>query len=317
MAPDDLVARIVAGDVRACARLITEAENEAPGVEPLLQALYARGGRARIIGLTGPPGAGKSTLLDRLIGGFRERGRSVAVLAVDPSSPLTGGAVLGDRVRMARHAADPAVFIRSIASRGMLGGLSAVVGDALTILDAMPWDVILVETVGVGQSEVAIRDHASCVILLQTAEGGDVVQAAKAGILEIGDVFAVNKADLPGAERMIAMLRDMVAMRAAHAIDVWDAPVVATRATEADGHTDAMAAIDSRFAFLDAHPALALDLRRRQVRARVFNLVARRLRARLARPESGDGLNEALDEIVARRGDPFALAGRLMARETP
>jgi LAO/AO transport system kinase len=198
---------VVAGDRRMASRLITRAETGDDTIIPVLAELYRHGGKSRVIGITGPPGAGKSTLVDGLVTLFRKEGRTVGVIAVDPTSPFSGGDVLGDRVRMARHAGDAGVFIRSMATRGALGGLARAAGDALTILDALGRDVIIVESVGVGQSEIEIMSHAEAVVLLQTPMGGDDIQAVKAGILEIADIMVVNKKSVPGADRTVRMLR--------------------------------------------------------------------------------------------------------------
>lgn len=196
-----------------------------------MQALYQVGGHARVVGVTGPPGAGKSTLINKLVGHWRGEGLRVAVLAVDPSSPFTGGAVLGDRLRMTDHSGDDVVFIWSMASRGRLGGLAKAAGDAITVLDAMRWDVVLVETVGVGQNETDIMRHASVVVLLQTPMGGDDIQAAKAGITEIGDIFVVNKSDHPEADRTARLLDEMIALsHRLHGQRTWRPPVVMTQA---------------------------------------------------------------------------------------
>jgi len=202
--------RVRSGDVRATARLISLIEREEPSRLAALKALHAYGGRAHVVGVTGPPGAGKSTLTDKLVGELRKGGRRVAVLAVDPSSPFTGGAILGDRIRMQRHATDEGVFIRSLATRGHLGGLSRAAGEAVRVLDAAGYDDVIIETVGVGQSEVDIVRIADTVVLVSVPGLGDDIQAIKAGVMEIGDVFCVNKADMDGAERVVREIRAML-----------------------------------------------------------------------------------------------------------
>jgi len=204
--------RVAEGDVRAVARLITGLENEEPEAEAAMRAIAQAGGRAEVIGITGPPGSGKSTLADKMIGVFRSRGRRVGVLAVDPSSPFSGGAILGDRLRMQGHATDPGVFIRSLSSRGRLGGLSSATRGAVRVLEAAGYDVVIVETVGVGQSEVDVVRVADTVILVAVPGLGDDIQVIKAGIMEIGDIFAVNKADRPGADRVVREIRGMLEM---------------------------------------------------------------------------------------------------------
>ena len=208
--PGVSVEHVRSGDQRAVARLISMVEREDPARLAVLKALHTYGGRAHIVGITGPPGAGKSTLTDKIIGILRERGRRVAILAVDPSSPFTGGAILGDRIRMQRHATDEGVFIRSLATRGHLGGLSQAVSEATRVLDAAGYDDIIVETVGVGQSEVEIVRVADTVVLVSVPGPGDDIQAIKAGVMEIGDVFCVNKADKDGAERVVREIRSML-----------------------------------------------------------------------------------------------------------
>lgn len=301
------------GDLRAAARLITLTEDGDAAIRPLLQALYRYGGKSRIIGVTGPPGAGKSTLVDQLVERYRAAGQRVAVLAVDPSSPFSGGAVLGDRLRMSRHQADAGVFIRSMATRGMLGGLAKAVGDALTILDAMGWDTIVVETVGVGQNEMDIVRHSSCVVLLQTALSGDAIQTSKAGVLEIGDVFVVNKADVAGSERMVNALNEMIGNRSDHGdASRWQHVVVATEAQNGKGVDDLVVQIGRRFDFLATHPDAARDLQVAQLRARAFEIAKGLVAERIARQLEGHEQRELLDDVLARRRDPYALAEALL-----
>jgi len=309
-----IMAALNSGDIRTCARLITRIERGEPNLIPLLRALHRTGGRSRIIGVTGSPGVGKSTLVSKLVGVWRKRGLRVAVLAVDPSSPFSGGAVLGDRLRMMEHSCDEGVFIRSMASRGQLGGLAKATGDALTILDAMQWDVILIETVGVGQNETDIMRHASVVILLQTPMGGDDVQAAKAGITEIGDIFVVNKSDHPDADRTVRQLEEMIMLGLClHPDKTWQPPVVKTQATNGEGVTTLVDHIDNRFAHLLAQPEMARRLLRDRTRHRVGELLHYMLEQRL---RSGVGLlhEDALDAVIERDADPYALAAELLAR---
>ncbi len=210
----------LAGDRRALARLLTEVENRTPVAEPALRLLYPRAGRAHLVGITGPPGAGKSTLVAALIGELRASGRSVGVVAVDPSSPISGGAILGDRVRMQAHAEDPGVFIRSMAARGHAGGLAATSGAAAAVLDAVGFDVVFLETVGAGQSEVEVAAAADTTVVLEAPEMGDEIQAIKAGLLEVADIVVVNKGDRPGAQRTAAQLRAMLSAAAVAAESV-------------------------------------------------------------------------------------------------
>ncbi len=243
-----LAERVLAGDRRAAARLISLVENEAEGVELALQLLYPHTGRAHVIGITGPPGGGKSTLTGGLAREFRRRGKTVGILAVDPSSPFSGGAVLGDRVRMQEHTGDPGVFIRSMASRGALGGLARATADAVKVMDAFGAQVILVETVGAGQGEVDIARAAHSTIVVEVPGMGDEIQAIKAGILEIADLFAVNKADREGAERVVLELQMLLKMNGRHA--GWTPPIVKTVATVGTGVAELADALENHLRFL-------------------------------------------------------------------
>ncbi|MBI5109231.1 MAG: methylmalonyl Co-A mutase-associated GTPase MeaB [Rhodocyclales bacterium] len=309
-----IVAAVSAGDIRAGARLITRIERGDESIAPLLKALFRLGGKAQIVGVTGPPGAGKSTLISRLVAHWRGLGLRVAVLAIDPSSPFTGGAVLGDRLRMGDHSGDGGVFIRSMASRGQLGGLAKAAGDAITVLDAMPWDVILVETVGVGQNETEIMRHASVVVLLQTPMGGDDIQAAKAGITEIGDIFVVNKGDHPEADRTVRFLQDMISLsHRLHAEKPWHPPVVKTRALNGDGIAELAQQIDRCFAALAANPGFARSRETERIKHRVTELLRHQLDQRL-RANGSPWLDACVDPVIARETDPYALADELFQR---
>lgn len=302
------------GDIRTAARLITVIERGAADLTHLLQQLYRTGGRGRTIGITGPPGAGKSSLTNKLIAAWRKRGFKIAVLAIDPSSPFTGGAVLGDRLRMMEHACDAGVFIRSIASRGQLGGLAKAAGDTLTILSAMPWDIVLIETVGVGQNETDIIRHAEVVLLVQTPMGGDDIQAAKAGITEIGDIFVVNKADHPQADHAVRQLESMVALgNCLHPDRTWLPPVVKTQANSGEGIEALVNHIERRFAHLLLHPEIAEKQGRERIRHRVGEILQQLLDQRMR--SNGDGwLDDAIEPVVSRKSDPYALAATLIER---
>jgi LAO/AO transport system ATPase len=260
-----LVERTRRSDKRAVARLISLVENDSPLLREVAAALAPHGGHARVVGLTGAPGVGKSTTTSALVGALRDAGKTVAVHAVDPSSPFSGGALLGDRVRMQDHATDEGVFIRSMASRGQLGGLSAAVPQALRVLDAAGCDIILVETVGVGQAEVEIASLADTTLLVLAPGMGDGIQAAKAGIIEIADVFVVNKADRDGADQVARDLRYMQSLGGRHSsAGAWRPPIVKTSAARNEGIADLLAAIDKHAGWMAEHSELE---RRRRARA--------------------------------------------------
>jgi LAO/AO transport system kinase len=299
-APGELAAKIKAGDKRSLARVISWAESGDARCRSVMKELQPAG-EARVIGLTGPPGAGKSTVTSALVRAFRARDARVAVLAVDPSSPFSGGAVLGDRIRMQQHATDPGVYIRSMSSRGRLGGLAAATPRAIRVLAAAGYEVILVETVGVGQAEVEIAAAADTTLVLVVPGMGDSVQAAKAGILEIADVFAVNKADRPDASSTLRDLRQMVSL--AHA--EWKPPIVPTVGTSGDGIPDLLEALDKHEAWLQASGERE---RRRLARARaeVTVLALAALSAHLA-------VSDELAARVADGGDPADAAEELLS----
>ena len=335
---DSIAGRVRAGDVRAAARLMRNLEDGLSSARAVLRELFAHTGHAYVVGLTGPPGAGKSSLTDRLIGELRRGGRTVGVVAVDPTSPFSGGAILGDRVRMQDHALDPGVFIRSLATRGHLGGLSRATADVVQVLDAMGKDIVLVETVGVGQDEVEVAGLAHTVVVVSIPGMGDDVQAIKAGVLEIADVFAVNKADREGADRTVRDLQVMLELRRStatrgglehdarhelqrtsaedpHDPGWWEPPVVKTIATSGEGVSELLAAVESHRTHLQATGERA---RRDVARARaafVSVLRERLLEEALARISEKEGHLDALAaRIAAREADPYALADELAAR---
>jgi LAO/AO transport system kinase len=295
-----------AGDVRALARLLSLVEDESPQVRSVINDLMPATGGARIIGLTGSPGVGKSTVTSTLVGAFRAAGHRVAVLAVDPTSPFTGGALLGDRVRMQEHAADEAVFIRSMASRGHLGGLAASTPQAIRVLDAAGFDLIIIETVGVGQAEVAVASLADSVVVLLAPGMGDAIQAAKAGILEVADLFVVNKADKPDAQHVVRDLRNMIAL-ANRAEDDWKPPIVSTVAVRNEGIQELVSRLNQHWSWLNDTGELK---HRRLGRAReeLTALAFAALRGRLA--------SSRLDELAGRVADgtldPFQAADELL-----
>jgi len=315
------VAGIEARAPRALGRAISLVERGGPLAEALVARLQARTGRARLVGVTGPPGAGKSTLVEALARREREAGRTVAVLAVDPTSPFTGGALLGDRIRMQSLYTDPGAFIRSMATRGALGGLAAAAHDAVDVLDAAGFDLVLVETVGVGQDEVDAARAVDSVAVVVVPEMGDDVQAAKAGLLEIADVFVVNKADRDGADRMVADLRRMLAHAAeaggggepgapgaGEPAGAWTPPVVAAVASRGDGVEEVAAGLEEHRRHLEASGALA-----RRRRERLALRVEQALKARLLERSGGRAGLAAAAERAARDGaDPYRVADRLL-----
>ena len=337
MATAGIVERVLAGEVRAAARLMRDLDDRLPEAEAVLRTLFPRTGRAYVIGLTGAPGAGKSSLTDRLIGHLRRAGKTVGVIAVDPTSPFTGGAILGDRIRMQDHALDEGVFIRSLGTRGHLGGLSRSTSDLVQVMDAMGKDVVLVETVGVGQDEIEVASLAHTVVLVTVPGLGDDVQAIKAGVLEIADVFAVNKADREGADRTVRDLQVMLELRrsvlghpghpdATHRPlggeatppqrDAgWEPPIVRTVAVRDEGIAELLAAIEAHRALLESSGGRRL---REVARARAAFLAVLRerlLAGALARLEAERGhLDEVAERIAARQADPYALAEELAAR---
>ncbi len=298
-----MVDELATGGRRPLARLLTRIESGDPSVRPILPGLFAAGQGAHVIGITGPPGSGKSTLVNALIGEWRRRGRRVGVLAVDPSSPYTRGAILGDRIRMMEHAADRDVFMRSMASRGELGGVAATTWIAAAALDAAGYDPVLIETVGAGQSEVEVARLAETTVVVEVPEMGDEVQAIKAGLLEVGDIVAVNKGDRPGADRAARQLRAMLST-AGGRVERKPPPVLVTSATTGDG---VVALADA----IEAHRSRARSPI--EARERAANQV-RRARAELAARRAADrpDWDATLEAVAARELDPLTAAERLL-----
>lgn len=304
-----LVDDLVAGDRRALARVLTRIEDGPDDVvRSVIGRLHPYTGHSAVIGVTGAPGAGKSTLVNALVGVWRGEGRTAAVLAIDPTSPFSGGALLGDRVRMQDHAVDTGVFIRSMASRGQLGGLSWSTPQALLALDAAGYDIVVVETVGVGQAEVEIASLADTTVVVVAPGMGDAVQAAKAGILEIADVFCVNKADRPGADRTVRELRELQRLGDTHT----DVPIVSTTASAGDGIEDLAAAIDSHRSRLATGDGLTAR-RRGRARLQIRELALGAVRLRAASVRGAAGLDMLACAVVRRELDPYEAADRLLA----
>ena len=304
-----LVDRVIAGEVRALARAISIVEDDASGSAPLLAGIFPHTGRATVLGITGSPGAGKSSLVDRLVGSFRDQGRRVGVVAVDPSSAYSGGAILGDRVRMQGHAVDDDVFIRSMASRGHLGGLSRAASDAVDLMDAAGYDPVIVETVGVGQDEIEIARAADVVCVVLVPGMGDDIQAIKAGILEIADLFVINKADRPGADKVAADLDAMMALVPSTAVA--RPPIFRTVAVSGEG---VLALRDGLCGHVAAAGAERRGQRRRErAEMRFLGVLTERfLRDVRARLLPGARFAEIVGEIAERRLDPYTAADRVL-----
>ena len=308
----DLAERLLAGDKRALARAISLVENDDPEGWALVREVYPRTGNAAVAGFTGPPGVGKSTLIGRLIEHARARERQVAVLSIDPSSPFTQGALLGDRIRLTDHFLDSGVYIRSMASRGSLGGLSEATLQAALLMDASGKDDVFLETVGVGQAEVDIIDHADTVVLVLMPGSGDSIQALKAGVMEIPDVIAVNKADHPLTDTMVREIRGVLSLGPEEG---WRVPIVKTEASRGDGVEELSEKIAEHRAFIEEQGTLA-ERRRRNLMNEVVALAAGRLRRSLEdRVRDDPEVQELLDAVVARRLDPASAAARLLERE--
>jgi LAO/AO transport system kinase len=304
---DDLITRLRAGDRRALARLVSLIENGAPGSQEALATLHALGGHAHIIGVTGSPGAGKSTLVTQLVRELRRREARVAVIAVDPTSPFTGGAILGDRIRMGEIGGDPNVYIRSMASRGSVGGLSSATRDVVRVLDAAAFDHIIIETVGAGQAEVEIVRAAQSIVVVTVPGMGDDIQALKAGILEIADCFCVNKADRPGADQAAAELRMLLSLDTARDKDAWKPPIVKTVAATGEGVPALADALANHLTYLRESGQLVAR-GERQARSEILALLYHALLARLDATVGPDAFAARIHEVATRATDPYTVA---------
>ncbi len=307
-----LAERLIAGDKRALARAITLIENDDPAGWELVREVFPRTGRARIVGLTGPPGVGKSTLIGALTAEMRKADRQVAVLSIDPSSPFTRGALLGDRIRLSDHFLDSGVFIRSMASRGALGGLSEATLQAALLMDASGKDDVFIETVGVGQAEIDIVDHGDTIVLVLMPGSGDSIQALKAGVMEIPDIIVVNKSDHPMTDTMIREIRGVLSLGPATS---WRVPIVKTEAAKGEGVAELAEKITEHRQHIEAEGTLE-ERRARNLRNEVLELAASRMRRRLEAAVADDSsVRELLDRVVKREIDPASAAKELLERD--
>ncbi len=312
----DTVDRILGGNVRTAAKLIRDIDDGIASSREVLKALYPYTGRAYVVGISGFPGVGKSTLVDQMIEAYRKAGKSLGVLAVDPTSPFSGGAILGDRVRMQRHGTDPEVFIRSLATRGHFGGLTRSTRNVIDVLDAMGKNIILVETVGVGQDEVDIVTTAHTTIIVLIPGMGDDIQAIKAGILEVADIFVINKSDREGLKKTVSELEGMLAMSASGGSeDKWLPPIVTTEATRNRGVPEVLSEIETHKAFLFSGGKRHLKerLRKRALRELIDTINESVVTEIVQELENSETLEQMIDDVVEKRTDPFTLCDKLLA----
>ncbi len=315
----DIIERIVSGDVRATARLLRDIDDEIPSARDILKELYPHTGKAFVIGFTGSPGVGKSALVDQMAICYRKAGKTVGILAVDPTSPFTGGAILGDRIRMQRHFVDPGVFIRSLATRGHFGGLTKSTGDMVNVLDAAGKQVIIVETVGVGQDEVEIANSAHTTVLVTVPGMGDDVQAIKAGVMEIGDIFVVNKADREGSRRTVRELLNVIELgaRKRNGGD-WEPLIVETEAIRAKGVEKLYDAIEKHRAYLlTTHTEKWLQILKKRVKIQLMSVLKdEAFRTIIERIEAhGNFVDEMVQRIVDKESDPYTIVRQIIERE--
>ena len=312
MDSSEILNNVFDGDVRSIARIITRIENNSDDSAELMKAVYPNTGRATVIGITGSPGAGKSSLVDKLALYYKQQGQRIGIICIDPSSPFSGGAILGDRIRMATLGLDKNIFIRSMATRGNLGGLSRATVDAVAVLDAAGYEKVIVETVGVGQDEVEIVKTADVSVVVLVPGMGDDIQAIKAGIMEIGDVFVINKADREGVHRTQKELEALLSL--AHRPDFWNPPIVKTIATESKGIEELAAAIESYKTFLSTEAEAGLSRRRAIARWRVLELLEERLvNEFMKRNGTEKWLDEISIKIAEKRTDPYSAVDELLS----
>ena len=307
---DRLLQDLLKGDTRALSRVITRVENRSADSLDILRQLFRHTGKSQIIGVTGSPGSGKSTLVDRLAAEFRKKNNTVGIIAVDPSSPFTGGAILGDRIRMQTLGVDPGVYIRSMATRGHLGGLAAATADVAAVLEAAGKDPVLIETVGVGQDEIDIVRLAEISIVVLVPGMGDDIQALKAGIMEIGDIFVINKCDRPGVEKMERAILGLLSL--GHRADGWQPPIVKTTATKGEGVAELLDAIQRYYVFF--HNSISRSRKKQEAeRQRLINLLEERLVNTAVEQIFPDGeLNDLVNAIAERRQDPYSVVEQII-----
>jgi LAO/AO transport system kinase len=313
----DIIEQIVSGDVRTIARILRDIDDEIPSARDILRRLYRYTGKAYVVGFTGSPGVGKSALVDQIAISYRKAGKTIGILAVDPTSPFTGGAILGDRIRMQRHFLDPGVFIRSLATRGHFGGLSKSTSDMVNVLDAAGKDVILVETVGVGQDEVEIANSAHTTVLVTIPGMGDDVQAIKAGIMEIGNIFVVNKADREGSRQTVRELMNLIELGARRRNGGnWEPQIVETEATKGRGIEDLYGAIEKHRAYLLSTQSEWREVAEKRagiqlisvLRDQAFKTILKRIE------ECGDSMDEMVRKIVDKESDPYTIVQQIIAK---
>jgi LAO/AO transport system kinase len=312
------VEKILAGDVRTAAKLIRDIDDDIPSSREVLKALYPHTGKAYVIGISGFPGVGKSTLVDQMIQAYREAGKSLGVLAVDPTSPFSGGAILGDRVRMQRHGTDPEVFIRSLATRGHFGGLTRSTRSVIDVLDAMGKEIILVETVGVGQDEVDIVTTAHTTVIVLIPGMGDDIQAIKAGILEVADVFVINKADREGLDKTVNELRVMLEMNTQGGPKAgWQIPILSTEALKNKGVPELLEQIEAHKTFLFDGTSTHLQehLRKKAFRELVDTIKESFVAQIMAELEASDGFDQMIDDLIEKRTDPYSLCEQIITEK--